>query len=103
MNSKLVERINNLKLLEQFYTVLGRDMYKDSDHAHTFCELLKDMIHEHRPTKERAELANSLPSLGTHHFNNELLLASIADKITAIAALNSTDEAFARDLRALLK
>ncbi len=95
-------RINNLKLLEQFYSVLSRDMYKNRDQAWAFCEILREIIYDQRPTKERHIIADALPH-NDLHFDSTRILEAIADHIPAIVQLMNTDELFAKELKALLK
>lgn len=100
--AKVNSRINNLKLLEQFYIVLERGAYQDNDNAWKFREILKDIIYEINPTKERHEIVNHLPPLDAH-FNNVKLLEGIKLKIDDIANLCVVDKTFSAQLSLLLK
>jgi hypothetical protein len=100
--TKINTKINNLKLLEQFYIVLGRGAYQDNDNAWKFREILNDIIYESNPTHERHAITNCLPQLDVH-FNSEKLLDGIKSKIDAITELATVDKTFASQLAALLK
>ncbi len=103
MNANVINsRISDLKLLEQFYTVLSREMYNDRGHAWEFCEILKEIVYDQHPTKEGHAIADALPH-NDFHFDNTAVLNAITGQISAIVRLMKADETVANELKALLK